>query len=172
MESPGEAPPFRRLRHILTRDALGDPEREAARQTMSPEFERVALSPGWSPALRLAALTEMARLAQDAPLAPRDKRIVIHELSRLALRVLWWEGLLGPGMVQELAPDIAAAALVELCAGGFLPEGPAGRMVLERARVLLAREDVIKSLRENTPRRERLLRQLIEAEARLHPLAL
>jgi len=170
MESPEEAPPFRRLRHILTRDALGDPEREAARQTMSPDFERVALSPGWPAPVRLSALAEMARLAQDAPLAPRDRRIVSQELARLALRILWWEGLLGPGMVQEAPPDIAAAALVELCAGGFLPEGPAGWMVLDRARALLQRSDVVKALRENVPRRERLLRQLVEAEARLKPL--
>jgi hypothetical protein len=172
MHTPDEAAPFRRLRQILTQGPPGDPDREAARATMAPEFERIALSPGWPAGQRLAALADLARLTLDSQLPERERQIVLHELGRFSLRILWWEGLLGPGMVQEAAPDVAAEALVELCAGGFLPEGPAGLMVLERVRALLQRSEVVQALRANVPRRERLLRQLMAAEARLRPLEL
>lgn len=172
MDTPDEAAPFRRLREILTRQTPGDPDREAARQTMSPEFERVALSPGWPTVQRLSALAALAQLTLDSRLPERERAVVLHELGRFSLRILWWEGLLGPGMAQEVAPDIAAAALVEFCAGGLLPEGPAGLMVLDRVRALLQRSDVVQALRGNAPRRERLLHQLAAAEARLRPLEL
>ena len=172
MSTPGEAAPFQRLRHVLTRDSLGDSQRVAARQTMSPEFERVALSPGWPARDRLAALADLAAAAQVSCLPPREREIVIIELSRLALRILWWEGLLGPGIAPEAAPVDAAVMLIEICATGLLPEGPAGWMALERAKALIMRADVVAALREDAPRRERLLVQLVQAEARLHPILL
>lgn len=170
METPDQTGPFQRLRHTLTRDSLGDPTREAARHVMSPELERVALSPGWSPQARLSAVAELARLALDSTLPLRERQVVIQELNRLALRILWWEGLLGPGMVQEAPADVTAAALIEVVAAGLMPEGPAGWMVLERAKSLLRRQDVVRALRDNAPRRERLLTQLVAAEGRLKPL--
>jgi hypothetical protein len=170
MDTPAETGPFQRLRMTLTRDSLGDPTREAARQVMSPEFERIALSPGWPPQARLSAIAGLAQLAQDSNLPQRERVVVIHELNRLALRVLWWEGLLGPGMVQEAPPDVAAAALIEIVAAGLIPDGPAGMMLLDRAKALLRRQDVVHALRNNTPRRDRLLTQLVTAEARLKPL--
>ena len=170
MSSPAEAAPFQRLRHVLTRDSLGGSQRVAAQQVMSPEFERIALTPGWRAQDRLAALTELATAAQFSTLPPREREIVIFELSRLALRILWWEGLLGPGMAPEVPPVNAAVLLIEICATGLLPEGPAGWMVLERAKALIMRTDVVQALREDAPRRERLLMQLVEAEARLNPM--
>ena len=49
--------------------------------------------------------------------------------------------------------------------------GPAGWMVLDRAKGLLQRQDVVQALRGDAPRRDRLLTQLVAAEARLYPLA-
>ena len=170
MSSPAEAAPFQRLRHILTRDSLGDSQRMAAQQVMSPEFERIALTPGWRAQDRLAALADLATAAQMSHLPDREREIVIIELSRLALRILWWEGLLGPGMAPEAPPVDAAVILIEICAAGMIPEGPAGWMVLERAKALLMRTDVVAALRQDEPRRERLLLQLVQAEARLHPM--
>ncbi len=171
MSSPAEAPPFARLRHYLTRDALGDSQRSAAQLTMSPEFERVALSPGWRAQERLGAIAELSVLALSSTLPAREREIVIIELSRLALRILWWEGLLGPGLAPEPAADMVAAVLIEICASGLLPEGPSGWMVLERAKTLLQRQEVVHALRGDAPRRDRLLQQLVAAEARLYPLA-
>jgi hypothetical protein len=171
MESPDQAGPFLRLREALSEQA--DPSsRDAARQVMSAEFERIALSPGWPPAARLSAIAALARVARDSALPAMERATVLQELNRLALRVLWWEGLLGPGMVREAPPDVAAAALIELVAAGLMPEGPAGWMVIERAKALLRRSDVVRALRENAPRRDRLLAQLVQAEARLKPLQL
>lgn len=168
--SVAEAPPFRRLRQILTRDVIPENVREAAGVAMSVDFERAALTPGWRMQDRLAAVSGLARLVHDSPLPPRERDIVLFELARLALRVLWWEGLLGPGMAPEQPGDVAAAVLIELLASGALPEGPAALMVLERAKALLQRGDVILALRQNAPRRDRLLQQLVAAEARLQPL--
>lgn len=170
MDAPEQSGPARRLRLILTRDSQGDTGREAARTVMSPEFERMALSPGWAPSARLACLTELASLTQQSVLPLREREVVVQELSRLALRILWWEGLLGPGMVEEAPADIAAAVLIEMVAAGLMPEGPAGWMALDRAKALLKRGDVVQSLKGNVPRRERLVQQLILAEARLKPL--
>ena len=170
MSLPAETPPLVRQRHLLTRDALGDSQRSATQQTMSPEFERVALSPGWRVQDRLGAIAELSVLALSSTLPRRERESVIAELSRLALRILWWEGLLGPGLAPEPAADAVAAILIEISAAGLLPEGPAGWMVLERAKSLLQRPDVVQALRGDAPRRDRLLTQLVAAEARLVPL--
>lgn len=170
MPSPADAAPFQRLRHVLTRDSLGDSQRTAAQLVMSPEFERIALTPGWRAQVRLAALADLAGVAHASTLPLREREIVIIELSRLALRILWWEGLLGPGMAPEVPAPDAAAVLIEICATGLLPEGPAGWMVLERAKALIQRSDVVAALRENDERRDRILQQLVAAEARLHPV--
>jgi hypothetical protein len=90
----------------------------------------------------------------------------------LSSAVLWWEGLLGSGIVTEAPGDVAAAVLIELLASGCLAEGPAATMVMERAKLLLRRTDVVRALRENTPRRDRLLLQLSQAESRLSPIQL
>jgi hypothetical protein len=172
MTSPADATPFAHLRHILTGDGQGDTPRSAAKLIMSPDFERVALAAGWRASDRLSALAAFSEMAQTSALPRREREIVIAELTRLALRVLWWEGLLGPGLATEPAPDVVAATLIEICATGLLPEGPAGGMVLERAKGLLQRQDVVHALRGNAARRDRLLAQLVAAEARLLPLAL
>lgn len=172
MSSPAQAAPFQRLHTVLTRDSVGDLRREAAQIAMSPEFERVALTPGFRVDERLQAIAELAQKAQTSCLPLREREIVISELARLALRILWWEGLLGPGIVAEVPGDVAAAVLIELLATGCLPEGPAAWMVMDRAKNLLKRADVVRALRENAPRRDRLLSQLVQAEARLSPLAL
>ena len=172
MTSPAEAAPFVRLRRLLSLDTQDDKPRSAAQLIMSPEFERVALASGWRASDRLSALAAFGEMAQTSGLPPREREIVISELSRLALRILWWEGLLGPGLAPEPAPDVAAATLIEICATGLLPEGPAGAMVLDRAKGLLQRQDVVHALRGDAARRDRLLTQLVDAEARLLPLAL
>lgn len=172
MTSPADAAPFQRLRHVLTRDSLGDVRHEAAQIAMSPDFERVALTPGWRMQARLTAIADLARLVHDSPLPEREREIVLAELGRLSLRILWWEGLLGAGIVTEAPGDVAAAVLIELLASGCLAEGPAATMVLERAKLLLRRSEVVRALRENTARRDRLLLQLAQAEARLSPLQL
>ena len=170
MSSPAEAAPFQRLRHALTWESLAANPRAAAQQAMSPDFERIALSPGWRAHDRLAAIAELASAASVSPLPVRERDVVLSELSRLALRILWWEGLLGPGMVREVAPIDAAVLLIEICAAGLLPEGAAGWMVLERAKGLIQRSDVVHALRSDAVLRERLLRQLMAAEARLSPV--
>lgn len=171
MVPPAESPPFERLRRILSGEQA-DAGRDAAQTVMSPEFERVALTPGYRMQERLVALTALAVLAQEGPLPRREREVVLAELARLALRVLWWEGLLGPGMADEAEGDVAAAVLIELLASGCLPPGAASWMVLDRAKALLKRGDVVQALRENAPRRDRLLQQLIQAEARVRPLEL
>jgi hypothetical protein len=172
MPSPETTAPFRRLRHVLTRESLGEARREAAQIAMSPDFERVALSPGFRMQARLSAIADLAHLANASFLPTREIDIVLTELGRLALRILWWEGLLGAGMAAEIPGDAAATILIELLASGCLPEGPASTMVMERAKALLERPDVVRALREDTQRRDRLILQLVEAEARLQPLSL
>lgn len=172
MSSPAQAAPFQRLHMVLDRDSMGDSRREAAQIAMSPDFERVALTPGFRMDERLQALAALAQKAQISSLPRRERDILLSELARLALRILWWEGLLGPGIVAEPPGDVAAAVLIELLATGCLPEGPAAWMVMDRAKTLLRRADVVRALRENAPRRDRLLTQLVQAEARLSPLAL
>jgi hypothetical protein len=119
---------------------------------------------------RLATIADLAQAVRASALPVREREIVLAELARLSLRVLWWEGLLGPGIAPEISPDTAAAVLIELLAAGFLPDGAASWMVMERAKHLLTRSDVVRALREAEPRRERLLTQLAQAEARIRPL--
>jgi len=170
--SPADTPPFALARDMLAGRRPMDDKRAAGHLIMSPDFERVALSPGWRATQRLSALADLALLVAAAPLPPKEQQIAIAELSRLALRILWWQGLLGPGMAPEARPDVAAVTLVEFAAAGLLPEGPAGWMVLDRAKELLMREDVVKALLADEPRRIRLAEQLALAEARVHALAL
>jgi hypothetical protein len=111
-------------------------------------------------------LTELARLSTTSPLPERERESVQAELGRLALRILWSEGLFGEALAPASPPAQAASRLLELAASDLLPEGPAFRAVMNRAKALLRRHDVVAQLTADAALRDRLLEQLMRAEER------
>lgn len=131
------------------------------------ELQRSLVGQQWNARTRLEMLSELARLAGTSPLPARERETVQAELARIALRILWSEGLFGEGLTPSAPPAEAASRLLELAASDLLPEGPAFKVVMTRAKELLNRHDVAAQLAEDEELRVRLLDQLARAEDRI-----
>lgn len=159
--------PIVRLQDLLTGVADQADDRSAARAVMGEDIQRLFLGPQWLPRDRLELLTDLARTAMTGPLPLRERELVVAEVSRLAVRILWSEGLFGDALTPEAAPTVAASRLLELAASDMLPEGPAFRIVMKRAKDLLQRHDVAAQVAADADLRHRLQDQLDRAEERL-----
>ncbi|KAF0174015.1 MAG: hypothetical protein IV086_15550 [Hyphomonadaceae bacterium] len=164
--------PYVRLVDLLTGVGAGDGARAAVRAVVGEDLQRLFLGPQWSPRTRLEHLSELSRTAAIAPLPARERDTVTSELARLALRILWSEGLLGDVMALEAAPSQVASRLLELAASDLLPDGPAYFIIMKRARTLLQRHDVQAEVAADDALRHRLQDQLARAELRLDVVSL
>lgn len=171
MSHIGETPAILRFQELLTgvRDA-GD-QRATARAVMAEDFQRLMVGDRWPGRTRLEMLSELARVAATGPLPIKEREAVLAELGRLALRILWSEGLFGEALTPAAPPTDAITRLLELAASDLLPEGPAFRVVMQRAQALLRRHDVAAALINDVDMRERLLDLLAQAEERVREIA-
>lgn len=171
MSRIGETPAILRLQELLTgvRDAEGG--RAAVRAVMADDVQRPMVGDRWPARIRLEMLSELARVAATGPLPLREREVILSELGRLALRILWSEGLFGEALTPAAHPTDALSRLLELAASELLPEGPAFRVVMQRAKALLRRHDVAAALTRNAKLRVRLLDMLALAEDRVREIA-
>lgn len=163
--------PVVRLQDLLTGVADDADERAATRAVMAEDVQRLFVGPQWPPRDRLELLSDLARTAATGPLPERERDVIVAELGRLALRILWSEGLFGDALSPEAAPTVVASRLLELAASDMLPAGPAFRIVMKRAKELLQRHDVAAEVAANADLRHRLQDQLDRAEERLNFVA-
>lgn len=161
--------PILRLQDLLT-GVAGD-ARAAGRAVMAEDIQRLMMGPQWSPRERLELLSDLAHTASTGPLPQREREVVLAELGRLALRILWGEGLFGESLAPATPPSESASRLLELAASDLLPEGPAFRAVMNRAKMLLRRHDVVAELTADRELRDRLLDLLVRAEDRVRVIA-
>lgn len=171
MSRIGEAPVILRLRDQLTGVADRRDPRAAVRTVMSEDLQRVMIGDRWPARARLEMLTELARTAASGPLPARERDSVLAELGRLALRILWSAGLFGEALQPPAPATDAVCRLLELAASDLLPEGPAFRVVMQRAKALLRRHDVAMALSSDVALRDRLLDLLVRAEDRVREIA-
>lgn len=163
--------PIQRLQNLLAgvedgHGAVSSP-RAVIQALEGEELQRSLVGQQWNARARLEMLSELARLAGTSPLPERERETVQAELSRIALRILWSEGLFGEGLTPSAPPAAAASRLLELAASDLLPEGPAFKVVMRRAKELLNRHDVAAQLADDDALRARLLEQLARAEERI-----
>jgi hypothetical protein len=158
---------FSRLRSLLQGEASAARAKLARRAAMSQDIERAALAKGFPAATRLAALAALARDVTGSSLPDRDRVDIAGEIDRLALRVLWHEGLLADSPHKPLPPIENAERLLVIASRGLLPEGAVGRMVLERARGLLRHHDSVTALQASADLRLRLVTLLDAAHRKV-----
>lgn len=159
--------PIVRLQDLLAGVVEDADDRSAARAIMAEDVQRLFIGAQWPPRDRLELLSDLARTAATAPLPGRERSLFVAEIGRLALRILWSEGLFGDALAAEAAPTVVASRLLELAASDMLPEGPAFRIVMKRAKDLLQRHDVAAEIAADADLRHRLQDQLDRAEERL-----
>jgi len=167
MSRIGEAPAILRLQELLTGVSGGGRERAAVRAAMGEDLQRIMIGPQWPARIRLEMLTELAHTAATGPLPTRERDVILAELGRLALRILWSEGLFGEAVAPATPATEAVSRLLELAASEMLPEGPTFRVVMQRARALLSRHDVVAALTTDAALRDRLQGLLARAENRV-----
>jgi hypothetical protein len=166
MRRLAQMPAIVRLKDLLADADEGGDRRAAARAVMAEATQRLFAGPQWAPRERLELLTDLALRTTTGPLPDRERDLVIAELGRLALRILWSEGLLGDTPNADDAPATIVRRLLELAATDMLPEGPALRVVMKRAKELLQRHDLVAELAANEDLRHRLLDLLDRAQSR------
>ncbi|MBL8559109.1 MAG: hypothetical protein JNM47_10340 [Hyphomonadaceae bacterium] len=171
MSRIGETPTILRLQELLTGVRGSEDPRGAVRAVMAEDLQRIMIGERWSARTRLEMLADLARTAATGPLPVRERDAALAELGRLALRILWSEGLFGEALEPATPAKDAVLRLLELAASDLLPEGPAFRVVMERAKSLLRRHDVAAALVVDAALRERLLDLLVQAEDRVREIA-
>lgn len=163
--------PIQRLQNLLAGVETGQGPRAAIQALESEEVQRLLVGQQWNARTRLEMLSELARLAGTSPMPAKERETVQSELSRIALRILWSEGLFGEGLAPGAPPAEAASRLLELAAADLLPQGTAFKVVMARARELLQRHDVVAQLSEDEALRARLIGQLARAQDRVRTVA-
>lgn len=171
MTSLAQTLPVRRLQALLSGKVRGIDVRAAARAAGADDLHRTVLGGQWGARTRLETLCALSAAADGSELPAREREAVQAELGRIALRILWSEGFLGDALTAQAPPVQAASRLLELAASELLPNGPAFRAVMHRARMLLRRHDMVALLSVDAETRAQLLGQLERAESRVRLVA-
>jgi hypothetical protein len=171
MSRIGQTPAILRFQELITGLREATDPRAAVREVMADSLQRIMVGDRWSSRTRLEMLSELARMTSTGPLPAKEREAVLAELARLALRILWSEGLLGEALTPATPAADALTRLLEFAAADLVPEGPAFRIVMQRARSLLRRHDVAAVLATDAALRERLIGLLAQAEDRVREIA-